>query len=120
MTNKGMLAFCLSRYFPYGGLERDMLAIATECHRRGHVIRVYTQSWQGDRPSWLEIRVLACAGLTNHGRASHFVRRLRRALASDPVDLVVGFNKMPGLDVYYAADGCYKAEALADVLPSTA
>ena len=24
-----------------------------------------------------------------------------------PVDRVVGFNKMPGLDVYYAADVCY-------------
>ena len=32
-------------------------------------------------------------------------------LARDPVDRVVGFNKMPGLDVYYAADGCYEDKA---------
>jgi hypothetical protein len=32
-------------------------------------------------------------------------------LAGDPVDRVVGFNKMPGLDVYYAADGCYEDKA---------
>jgi UDP-glucose:(heptosyl)LPS alpha-1,3-glucosyltransferase len=29
---------------------------------------------------------------------------------ANPVDLVVGFNKMPGLDVYYAADSCFKAK----------
>ena len=91
-----------------------MLAIASACRRRGCTIRVYTPSWQGDQPSWLEVRVLACAGLTNHGKVRHFVDRLSDALASDPVDLVVGFNKMPGLDVYYAADGCYKAKALAE------
>ncbi len=28
-------------------------------------------------------------------------------LREHPVDRVVGFNKMPGLDVYYAADVCY-------------
>ncbi len=32
-------------------------------------------------------------------------------LARNPVDRVVGFNKMPGLDVYYAADGCYEDKA---------
>ena len=91
-----------------------MLAIATACQRRGHVVMVYTQSWQGERPSWLEVRLLVCDGLTNHGKARRFVRRLGQALAAEPVDLVVGFNKMPGLDVYYAADGCYKAKAQAE------
>lgn len=28
-------------------------------------------------------------------------------LGEHPADRVVGFNKMPGLDVYYAADVCY-------------
>jgi UDP-glucose:(heptosyl)LPS alpha-1,3-glucosyltransferase len=106
------LAFCLLRYFPHGGLERDMLAIATECHRRGHGVTVYTASWQGERPSWLEVRLLAVAGLTNHGRTRHFARQVAAALSGNPVDAVIGFNKMPGLDVYYAADGCFKAKAL--------
>src|SRR5690606_22646817 len=32
-------------------------------------------------------------------------------LERDPVDLVIGFNKMPGLDVYYAADVCFAQKA---------
>ncbi len=107
-----MLAFCLFRYFPHGGLQRDMLAIATECHRRGHAVTVYTQSWQGPRPAWLDVRLLRPVALTNHGQCRHYVRRLERALSGAPADLVVGFNKMPGLDVYYAADGCYQARVM--------
>ena len=34
------LAFCLYRYFPYGGLQRDMLRIALACRQRGHKIAV--------------------------------------------------------------------------------
>jgi hypothetical protein len=32
-------------------------------------------------------------------------------LAKRPVDRLIGFNKMPGLDVYYAADGCFEDKA---------
>ena len=32
-------------------------------------------------------------------------------LKSDPVKGVIGFNKMPGLDIYYAADACYEEKA---------
>ena len=38
-------------------------------------------------------------------------KHLALALAKDPVDCVVGFNKMPGLDIYYAADSCYEEKA---------
>jgi UDP-glucose:(heptosyl)LPS alpha-1,3-glucosyltransferase len=106
------LAFCLFRYFPHGGLQRDMLALATECHRRGHAVTVYTQSWQGPRPAWLDVRLLSTVALTNHGQCRGYARRLEHALSDAPADLIVGFNKMPGLDVYYAADGCYQARAL--------
>ncbi len=37
---------------------------------------------------------------------------LTRQLAQNPPACVVGFQKMPGLDVYYDADGCYQAKAL--------
>lgn len=36
---------------------------------------------------------------------------MQHALKCDPVDLVVGFNRMAGLDVYYAADPCYIQKA---------
>jgi UDP-glucose:(heptosyl)LPS alpha-1,3-glucosyltransferase len=57
------------------------------------------------------VRLLSTIALTNHGQCRDCARRLERALSGAPADLVVGFNKMPGLDVYYAADGCYQARA---------
>lgn len=101
--------FSLLNYFPFGGLERDFMAISGECLARGHEIVVYTMSWQGDRPLGLDIRLLKGAGRTNHGRAAAFHQELLAALAAHRHDLLVGFNKMPDLDVYYAADVCYRA-----------
>ena len=36
---------------------------------------------------------------------------MRAAIENSPVDLVVGFNRMASLDVYYAADPCFMARA---------
>ena len=42
------LAFLLFEYFPYGGLQRDMVAIATKALERGHQVTVLTRAWHGD------------------------------------------------------------------------
>lgn len=112
------LAFCLYKYFPWGGMQRDMLRIARECARRGYRIRVYTMSWQGECPEGIERVRVPARGLTNHGRYEAYQAWVQAHLRNHPVDLVVGFNKMPGLDVYFAADGCYqhKARHLRNVL----
>jgi UDP-glucose:(heptosyl)LPS alpha-1,3-glucosyltransferase len=41
------LAVVLFHYFPYGGLERDMLAIAGACAAKGHEVIIYTRHWTG-------------------------------------------------------------------------
>ncbi len=105
------LAFCLFNYFPYGGLQRDFLRIARACLARGHHIDVYTMQWDADPEPGLAINILTAKGLQNHQRRENFVTQLRAQLAREKYDLIVGFNKMPGLDVYYAADTCYQAKA---------
>ena len=105
------LAFCLYKYFPYGGLQRDFLHIALECQARGHRIRVYTLSWHGDIPEGFDVILVPVSALTNHTLYERFSEWVRRALLADPVDAVIGINKMPGLDVYYAADSCYEEKA---------
>src|SRR5690606_39582271 len=101
------LAFVLFHYFPYGGLERDMLAMARACVARGHQVTIYTQSWSGQKPENIQVVILPVRGLTNHGSAAKFARQFQKLRAQEMLDLVVGFNKMPGLDVYYAADVCF-------------
>ncbi|HQA92281.1 MAG TPA: glycosyltransferase family 4 protein [Sedimentisphaerales bacterium] len=105
------LAFCLYRYFPYGGLQRDMLRIALACRQRGHKIAVYTTAWEGEVPEGFELHVHRPAGLTNHGRMRRYHAWLTRELTQRPPACVVGFNKMPGLDVYFAADSCFEQRA---------
>ncbi len=103
-------AFCLFRYFPFGGLQRDFIRIAEECLRRGHTVDVYTMRWEGDFHPDFNITVIPTLGWQNHTRARHFVAQLKPYFAQQGYDLIVGFNKMPGLDVYYAADTCYQAK----------
>lgn len=102
------LAFTLFKFFPYGGLQRDFLRIALVCQRRGHAIRVYTLSWEGDVPEGFEVVIVPVKAMANHNCYEKFAHWVRQDLERRPVGRVVGFNKMPGLDVYYAADPCYE------------
>jgi len=105
------LAFALFKYFPFGGLQRDFLRIALACQARGHAIRVYTLSWQGEVPAGFEVLTVPVHALTNPRRYEKFVAWVADDLRRRPVDRIVGFNKMPGLDVYYCADPCYEDKA---------
>ncbi|MDR2625642.1 MAG: glycosyltransferase family 4 protein [Zoogloeaceae bacterium] len=106
-----LLAFILYKYFPFGGLQRDFLAIALECQRRGARIRVYTLSWQGGIPAGFDVRIAPVKAFFNHRRNEKFTQWVHADLEREPVARVVGFNKMPGLDVYYAADPCFAEKA---------
>jgi UDP-glucose:(heptosyl)LPS alpha-1,3-glucosyltransferase len=105
------LAFCLFKYFPYGGLQRDFLRIALACQARGHGIRVYTLEWRGENPPGFDVQIVPVRAWRNHSRCTRFAAWVEADLARRPVDRVIGFNKMPGLDVYYAADPCFAEKA---------
>lgn len=104
------LGFALFKYFPFGGLQRDMLAIARECVNRGHQVTVLCSAWEGERPDYLDITLLPASGLSNHRRDAVFAASVPAAADAACVERVVGFNKMPGLDIYYAADSCFAAK----------
>jgi UDP-glucose:(heptosyl)LPS alpha-1,3-glucosyltransferase len=103
------LAFCLFKFFPYGGLQRDFLHIARVCRQRGHEVHVFTMGWEGETEPGFHIHQLDVDGWQNHTRARSFASKVKARLAAEKFDLVVGFNKMPHLDLYYAADVCYQA-----------
>jgi len=105
------LAFCLFNYFPYGGLQRDFLRIAKACLSAGHEVHVYTMSWEGEEEPGIKLHCIPVNAWQNHSRIKQFANQLQRKLEKEKFDCVVGFNKIPGLDVYYAADVCYQARA---------
>ena len=103
------LAFCLFKYFPYGGLQRDLLDLALFRARAGDEVFIYTMEWQGERPAPLRIRLVPARGLTNHGRCRSYHRQLAGLMAQDGIELSIGFNRMPGLDIYFGSDLSYLA-----------
>lgn len=111
------LVFALYKYFPFGGLQRDMLSIAQECARAGHEIHLFCQSWSGEYPDDQNIQINILKdenrwwrSTANHRKNQRFHQELAKAVSRIKPDLVVGFNRIPGIDIYYAADTCFKAK----------
>ena len=105
-------AFVLFKYFPFGGLQRDFVRIAEACIKRGHSIDVYTREWEGPHLNNINVTLVPANALSNHQRNKRFSNWLKNQLSQQSYDAVVGFNKMEGLDLYYAADPCYQDKAL--------
>ncbi len=106
------LSFLIYSYFPFGGQQRDFLRIVTECQQRGHNIDIYTRSWQGEGPENLNLIIVPARALTRVGVYRKFTAWVANALSRQPSHTVIGFNKMPLLDVYFAADPCFVEKAL--------
>ncbi len=100
-------AFLIFKYFPYGGVQRDMLRIARDCVALGHEVTIFTGEWRGEQPSGIHIRLLKARGWLNHHRHTSLIRQMQQGIAQGQFDRIVGFNRMPRLDVYFAADPCY-------------
>lgn len=105
------IAFCLFKYSPYSGLSLDFLRILEECQKRGHDLYVFVSEWRGERPEGVQFTVLKPSKFSlkfsNHAQNEQFHNKLQAELKKQAFDVVVGFNKMPGLDLYYGADSCY-------------
>ena len=101
------LAVCLYKYFPYGGLARDFVSILSICRDHGYQIDVFVMESQGGVPEGFNIEVIQTQGRSNHSRVASYIEQLKPKLLDESYDLVIGFNKIPDLDIYYAADPCY-------------
>lgn len=102
-----VVAFCIYEYFPYGGLQRDFFQIARQVSELGHTVRVYIGDQEGELPDNFEIVHVPTRGISNHTRNENYYAWVNDHILKHPVDRVVGFNRMPGLDFYYAGDLSY-------------
>lgn len=105
------LCFLIYNYFPYGGQQRDFLQIATECAKQGHEILVYTMAWQGPKPGNFDIQLVPVKSKNRLKLYRLYTDWVGEAIKHESPDLVIGFNKMPFLDVYFAADSCFAEKA---------
>ena len=87
-----------------GGRERDCLAVARGLGELGHSVTILTTLAPpevADAP--YDIVEIASKGVSNHGRLASFAAALAAWRERNPVDAIIGFDRMPGLDYYYAA-----------------
>lgn len=105
-------AFCLYRYFPFGGLQRDFLRIAKACIARGHSVDVFTMKWEGPLDPTVPVHLIPVSGWQNHVKCRRFIKKLPTYLDQKRYDAIVGFNKMPNLTIYFAADICYQSKLM--------
>ena len=86
-----------------------LLKIARAALARGHRVRIYAIRWEAPLPDDdLDVHLIEVDAIANHTLYERFAERVLAHVQANPVDLLVGMNKMPGLDLYYAADPCFK------------
>lgn len=105
------LCLLIYSYFPYGGQQRDFLRIVRECRRRGHVVHVFAFSWQGDLQEDITVHQVPKKGFGRLARYRYYTEHVQKNLPRLNMDCVLGFNKMPQLDLYFAADSCFAEKA---------
>jgi UDP-glucose:(heptosyl)LPS alpha-1,3-glucosyltransferase len=88
-----------------GGKERDCLAIGRFLLSSGHEIAIVTTSSAAASLADFQMITLPRCGLTNHARARAFARAVSDLRSTSKTDILIAFEKIPGADFYYAADG---------------
>lgn len=104
------IALTIYQYAPYEGHARHCANIARELIRRGHGVRIYCMQWVGDKPEGLRFVQVPVKSKVPEERNEFYERWVKAHLQKFPVELLVGFNKMHGLDVSLVTEGCYRAQ----------
>jgi len=105
------LCFLIYHYFPFGGQQRDFFRIAEACRARGHELEVYALRWQGPMPDGFNVTLVPVKAFSRLSMYRRYTCWVDERIKESRPDLVIGFNKMPHLDVYFAADDCFLHKA---------
>jgi UDP-glucose:(heptosyl)LPS alpha-1,3-glucosyltransferase len=109
MTTQPHFAFVLFNWFPHGGLQQDLVKLVRAC-QPGAALTIYTLRWDGEQLPGVETVIVPVTGWTATARRRAFAAYIQREV-SGRYTAVIGFNRLPGLDWYFAADSCFVARA---------
>jgi UDP-glucose:(heptosyl)LPS alpha-1,3-glucosyltransferase len=104
-------AFLIFKYFPYGGMQRDMLRTAQHLLKQGHQVEIFAMSWQGEQSTDIPVHLLPQTGWLNYQRYQKFIDAAFAKINQLNFDYIVGYNRMVGLDAHFAADPCFLERA---------
>ena len=98
------LGFVLFNWFPHGGLQQDLVKIVRACQGRAD-ISIHCMEWEGRTLEGVDTHVVNCKRFSRTAAREAFARHVLHEV-KPTVDVLVGFNRLPGLDYYFAADSC--------------
>lgn len=105
------IALVLFDWFPHGGLQRDCARIGQSLINSGAQVDVLCMTCEGDLPDGMTLIQPVLTGNTKVAQRRAFANFLQAHLADVAYDSVLGFNRLPGLDYYFAADTCFAWKA---------
>jgi UDP-glucose:(heptosyl)LPS alpha-1,3-glucosyltransferase len=101
------LALVISSLFPSGGLQRECVIIGRALAAAGHEVTIVTADYRAPVDTGgIPVESWPVGGLNNPGRDLRLGHRLRSERRR--FDRVIGFNKMPNLDIYFSGDPAYR------------
>ena len=96
----------ISNLSAYGGLQRDCLSISRNIVAAGHEVTILTTEIRGSIANpGCSIRIIEANNRTNPGRDLALGAALKAYRSN--FDRMIGFNKLPMLDIYYSGDRSY-------------
>jgi UDP-glucose:(heptosyl)LPS alpha-1,3-glucosyltransferase len=109
------LAFVLFTWFPHGGLQQDLVKVVHACKQRAPAsdISIFCQEWNGERIAGVNTVIVPASGWSGVAKRAAFATWIATNVQGK-FDRVIGFNRLPGLDYYYAADLCFAAKAFGE------
>ena len=105
------IALVLFDWFAHGGLQRDCRRIGESLVARDARVDILCMNRDGDIPEGMLLIQAANARGNSVTARRKFTAFLKRHLAQRAYDAVIGFNRVPGLDYYFAADTCFAWKA---------
>ena len=112
------IAIAVFRLSVGGGQERHAVRLANALVARGHRVTLYTTD-RHDAGQGVEVTLIRRRGMSNHGQLAAFQDDLAAATRGKH-DIVVGVQKMGGLDVLFCGDWCFadrRISAIKRLLP---
>ena len=103
---KQRLCFVIFSYVSGGELQHDFLNTINKCLAAGHSVDIYTLEWRGDQPTGAIIHNIKKQGVPLFRQYAYLAHFVHDARIKEQYDSVIGFNAIPGLDIYYAKEPC--------------
>lgn len=105
------IALVLFDWFAHGGLQRDCRRIGESLLANGASVDVLSMSWEGEVPAGMQRILAPDLGSNKVAARKAFAAFVGQQRTANAYDAVVGFNRLPGLDYYFAADTCFAWKA---------